>query len=147
MFRFNLQPLLNHRKYLEEKEQLALAEAKRRLDHEKAVLSGLERREQELIQEFRSKQTHGTATGELSLYSGFFSKLEQDIAAQKEATETARDTVEKNRQDLLTAVKKRKSLSKLKASKLEAYNEEQKKAEQNFLNEVGINMFLRKESD
>jgi len=147
MFRFNLQPLLNHRKYLEEKEQLALAEAKRRLDHGKAVLSGLEQREQELIQEFRSKQTQGIATGELSLYSGFFSKLEQDIAAQKEATETARDTVEKNRQDLLTAVKKRKSLSKLKASKLEAYNEEQKKAEQNFLNEVGINMFLRKESD
>ena len=136
MFRFNLEPLLNHRRYQEEILQKELAGLKVRLTAEKDKLWVLKQKKRKYVQALQEKQTAGRLASEIKLFVDFVDQLAQEMEIQKQNVLEAERNFNLKRQDLIAAMKKRKTLDRLKEKSLQAYEQEQSKKERNFMDEV-----------
>jgi flagellar FliJ protein len=144
MYKFTLEPVLNHRKIIEEELQKELADLKRRLVDEKRKLETYERAKSRSLAELQQKQEEGITAPEILLYESFIERLSRDLDKQKERVLGAEQKVDQKLEDLVAATKRRKTLDKLKEKGLEKYRRELLKNEQDFLNEVAVNRFNRR---
>ena len=144
MYQFNLEPLLNHRRYQEEVLQKELADLKIRLDAEKDKLWLLRQQKRKTVLLLQEKQTDGRPASEIKLYIDFVEQLSKKMEAQKQNVLEAERNFSLKRQDLVAAMKKRKILDRLKEKGLQAYEQEQLKKERNLMDEVAAHQFNRK---
>jgi flagellar FliJ protein len=144
MYRFNLEPLLNHRRYQEEILQKDLAGLKIRLVAEKDKLRVLRQKKRKCVQQLQEKQTDGGTASEIKLYIDFVGQLSKEMEAQRQKVLEAERNFNLKRQDLIAAVKKRKTLDRLKEKGLQAYEREQLKKERSFMDEVAGHQFNQK---
>jgi flagellar protein FliJ len=141
MYQFNLEPLLNHRRYLEELLQKELADLKIRLDAEKDRLWILRQKKRKTVLQLQERQTDGRAASEIKLYIDFVEHLSKEVEAQRQKVQEAERLFSLKRQDLVAAMKKRKILDRLKEKGLQAYEQEQLKKERNLMDEVAGRQF------
>ena len=141
MYQFNLESLLNHRRYQEEILQKELAALKIRLAAEKEKLGILRQRKRESIQRLQGKQSQGCPASEIKLYVDFVDRLSKETEAQRQNMMKAERHFNQKRQELIAAMKKRKTLDRLKEKGLHAYEQEQLKKERNFMDEVAGHRF------
>lgn len=144
MYQFNLEPLLNHRRYQVEVLQKELADLKIRLDAEKDKLWLLRQKKRKTVLRLQEKQTDGRPASEIKLYIDFVEQLSKEMEAQKQNVLTAERKFSLKRQDLVAAMKKRKILDRLKEKGLQAYEKEQLKKERNLMDEVAAHQFKPK---
>ena len=144
MYKFNLEPLLNHRRYQVEVLQKELADLKIRLDAEKDKLWLLRQKKRKTVLLLQEKQTDGRPASEIKLYIDFVEQLSKKMEAQKQNVKEAERNFSLKRQDLVAAMKKRKILDRLKEKGLKAYEQEQLKKERNLMDEVAAHQFNRK---
>ena len=144
MYKYNLEPVLNHRKITEENRQKKLAESKRFLAREKKRLWQLRQSKKRLLMELKDKQQQNISVSEIVLYLSFIEQLSKDYESQEERVQVAEHQVDRKREDLVEAMKKRKAMEKLKEKGLKAYMKMSSKREQDFLNEVAIDQYNRK---
>ncbi|MEE4354467.1 MAG: flagellar export protein FliJ [Desulfatiglans sp.] len=142
-YRFSLQSVLNHRKFVEEILQKELSLLLRLLADEEGKLQSLENMRITLSGELRDKKKANANVSTIMLYTGFFQRLLGDIQKQKEEVAKAGEEVERKRLEVVEAMKNRKSLEKLKEKRKRAYVGTLEKKEQDFLNEISINRFNR----
>ena len=143
-YRFNLEPVLNHRRLVEETLQKDLAILKISLIDENERLITYEESRVKLLEELQQIQKEGTTTSDILLYLPFIEQVSKDIERQKKKVFELEIKVEQNRKDLLEATKKKKALQKLKEKAFKAYNQKLIKNEQDFLNEVAVSQFNRR---
>ena len=143
-YRFNLEPVLNHRRLVEETLQKDLAILKISLIDENERLITYEESRVQLLEELQQIQKEGTTTSDILLYLPFIEQVSKDIERQKKKVFELEIKVEQNRKDLLEATKKKKALQKLKEKAFKAYNQKLIKNEQDFLNEVSVTQFNRR---
>ena len=143
-YRFNLEPVLNHRRLVEETLQKDLAILKISLIDENERLITYEESRVKLLEELQQIQKEGTTTSDILLYLPFIEQVSKDIERQKKKVFELEIKVEQNRKDLLEATKKKKALQKLKEKAFKAYNQKLIKNEQDFLNEVSVTQFNRR---
>ena len=136
MYKFNLEPLLNHRRYQEEVLQKELAGLKKRLTEEEHKLRALRKKKRQFLLQFQKKQKDGRPASEIKLYFDFVEHLSKKIDAQHQNVLEAKRTFNLKRQDLITAMKERKTLDRLKEKGWQAYQQEQSKKERDFMDEV-----------
>jgi len=136
MYRFNLEPLLNHRRYQEELLQRELADLKKRLAAEKDKLRALKKKMHEYLQHLRQKQKEGRRASEIKLFFDFVDHISQDIQAQRRRVAGAEKKFSLKREELIAVMKKRKALDKLKAKGRQAYQQRLLKKERDFMDEV-----------
>ena len=144
MYQFNLEPLLNHRRYQEELLQKELADLKIRLDAEKDKLWLLRQKKRKTVLLLNEKQTDGHPASEIKLYIDFVEQLSKKMEAQKQKVLEAERNFSLKRQDLVEAMKKRKILDRLKEKGLQAYEQDQLKKERNLMDEVAAHQFNHK---
>ena len=144
MYQFNLEPLLNHRRYQVEVLQKELADLRIRLDAEKDKLWLLRQKKRKTVLRLQEKQTDGRPASEIKLYIDFVEQLSKEMEAQKQNVLAAERNFSLKRQDLVAAMKKRKILDRLKEKGLQAYEQEQLKKERNLMDEVAAHQFTRK---
>jgi flagellar FliJ protein len=144
MYQFNLEPLLNHRRYHVEVLQKELADVKMRLDGEKEKLWLLRQKKRKTVQRLREKQTAGRPASEIKLYIDFVEQLSKEMEAQRRNVLEAKRNFNLKRQDLVAAMKKKKILERLKEKGLQAYEQEQIKRERNLIDEVAARQFTQK---
>ena len=144
MYQFNLEPLLNHRRYQVEVLQKELADLKIRLDAEKNKLWRLRQKKRKTILTLQEKQTDGRPASEIKLYIDFVEQLSTKIALQEQNLLKAERNFNLKRQDLVAAMKKRKILDRLKEKGLQAYEQKQLKKERNLMDEVAAHQFNQK---
>jgi len=143
-YRFNLEPVLNHRRLVEETLQKDLAILKISFIDENEKLITYEESRVKLLEELQQIQKEGTTTSDILLYLPFIEQVSKDIERQKKRVFELEKQVEQNRKDLLEATKKKKALQKLKEKAFKAYNQKLIKNEQDFLNEVSVTQFNRR---
>jgi flagellar FliJ protein len=141
MYRFNLEPLLNHRRYQEEVFQKELAGSKIRLAAEKDKLWVLRQKKRKYVQQLQEKQTDGRPASEIKLFVDFVDQLSKEMDTQRQNVLEAERDFNLKRQDLIAALKKRKTLDRLKEKGLQAYEREQFKKERSFMDEVASRQF------
>ena len=144
MYKFNLESLLNHRKYTEEICQRELAEFKRRLGNEKKKLRDYKTQKQKCWAQLQRKQNEGYHASEILVYIRYNDRLTKEIAYQRHRVMAAKKEFVQKRIALIEAMKKRKILEKLKAKELQEYQRMIRKKEQDFMNEIAVNQHNRK---
>jgi flagellar FliJ protein len=144
MYRFNLEPLLNHRRYQEELLQKELAGLKVRLVAAKDKLWLLRQKKRKYVQQLQQKQTDGRPASEIKLFVDFVDQLSNETEIQKQNVLEAERNFNQKRLDLIAAMKKRKTLDRLKEKGLQAYEEKQFKEERSLMDEVASRQFNQK---
>ena len=144
MYQFNLEPLLNHRRYREEILQKELADLKIRLESENEKLWALREKKRKTVLQLQKKQTDGRPVSEIKLYIDFVEQLSKEMDAQRQKVLSAERNFSRKRQELVAAMKKRKILERLKANGLQAYEQEQLKKERSMIDEVAAQRFGQK---
>lgn len=144
MYKFNLEPVLNQRKSVEESLQKELAILKKLLANEKKILAVFKKAEKEALKELQQKKKKSVGVCDILLYVRFIEKLSGDIEKQEEKFSDAKKICDQKREDLVEAMKKRKAIEKLKEKSYKQYQQEAARKEQIFLNEVAVNHFNQK---
>ena len=121
MYRFKLEALLNHRRHQEEDCQKELAKAHRRLSDERETLELKKRKKQEYLEQLQSKKKDNTTVTAITLYMDYIQQLSKDIEHQAMQVRNAVKLVDKKRHELIAAMKKHKTLKKLKYEEMQAY--------------------------
>ena len=144
MYRFNLESLLNHRRYQEEILQKELANLKKLLAAEKQKLRVTKKKKRKYLRQLRQKQKESRAVSEIKLYLDFVDRLSKDLAAQNHRVVKAERRFNQKRQDLIVALKRRKTLDKLKEKGRQAHQQKILKKERDFMDEVSTHQFILK---
>ena len=140
-FNFSLEALLNHRRHHEEIIQKELAVCGCRVRDEKTMLLRIQQDKDRAYAEIHQKQLRGIAISEHIVYANFLEGLARNMVAQQEKIEDAERQFAQKREELIEAVKKRKTIENLKEKGLAAYSRELLKLDQDFLDEVAICRF------
>ena len=116
---------------------------KRSLIDEKKKLKDYEKVRNNLLVKLQQKQRESITVSENLLYLDFLVRLASDLDKQRDRVRDVEKKFDRKRDDLIAAMKERKTLEKLKEKQLKAYQHKLMKNEQDFMNEAGINMFNR----
>ena len=143
MYKFALEPVLNHRKYVEEILQKELGAHERLLSDAKKKLSAYKKTKMRFTGELEEKQRRGISISENGLYCHYFSCIAANIDKQAEKVSEIEEQFDRKRDDVIEAMKNRKTLDKLKEKGLKTYNRALMKDELDFINEVAIQRFSR----
>lgn len=141
-FSFSLQPVLEHRKRIEDEKQLVVATRKRALDE-------AERELERLNDEFRRhsamlRDSHkGLDTRELQSIYAHLQFLDRCIVAQIRIVAERRVALDRARTELLAASKEKKVVEKLKDRRREAFVLEEQRVEQKELDDGNARRYGR----
>ena len=141
MFAHSFEPVLKHRKRVEENLQRELSALEKSLADEERKLLGYKSRIGEISAELKQAQKKGSPVSDISLYLGFMQQLSRDITAQEKKVFEAITHMELKRRDLIEATQRKKALEKLKEKQMSAQKQALQKKEQAFLDETGIHQF------
>lgn len=144
MYSFKLQPVLDHRQYIEDDLKKELAEIKQRVSLARQQLDSLKRKEMNTASALKMQQKEGLSSDQVLAYHDYLKRLSNQIADQNKLTAEI-EAQELEKQDaLLEAMKKRQILEKLKDQGVDRYNQVMHKKEMNFIDEIAVNQFVRK---
>lgn len=133
-FIFGLQSVSDHRQRIEDERRLTLAEKQRELEVAQGRLKDLDGEFASHTEELR--RNHRTLTTEdLRLHYGHLDYLDRAITAQIRVVAERRVAVDRARAALLTASKDRKIIEKLKEHRLDEFQIEDRRVEQNELDD------------
>jgi flagellar FliJ protein len=144
MHRFTLEALLNHRRHQEEVCQKELAQTERLLADEKGKLRRLKNEKRDNIQKLQIKQKEKINVSDIILSVNYIQQLSEKIKKQKRCVREATETVNQKRHELITLVKKRKTLEKLKEKEWLAYQQKMMQNERKFMDDVASTRHARK---
>lgn len=143
MYRFKLDPLLKHRKHLEEACQKELAVLQDALFRETDRLGCLVDRKAEQERCLRRLQTGRPDIDGILATMAYVQRLGQEIVAQQAVVRGAQKACDDQRCLLVKALQGRKIMDKLKEKGQAAHRAEEVRSHQNFMNEIAINRFNR----
>ncbi|MGB6985087.1 MAG: flagellar export protein FliJ [Candidatus Aquilonibacter sp.] len=141
-FSFPLQPVLDHRKRIEDEKQLVVAQRKRALDeaeHELARLNEEFRLHAAMLRDNHKK----LETRELQCIYAHLQFLDRCIIAQIRIVAERRVALDRARTELLAASKEKKIVEKLKERRRETYVTEAQRVEQKELDDGNARRFGR----
>lgn len=145
-FKFQLETLLKVTRRKKDEAEMAFAEVSRRLEEHRAQLQNLLQELQEGQAEYAGRTSEGkTITVDvIMIYTNFFNWKREQIERQQDLilkTIQERQQKLKKLTDLITYVK---SIEQLKEKRLREYNAELLAEEQKFLDEVGLQLSIRR---
>ena len=144
MFKFKLEPLLRHRKHIEENHQKELGALRKALVNEKQKLFDLKKKKADYVAALdQCRQGNHTASDILPYYR-FIDRISKEIEIQRGQVIEAKRVLDLKRMELIEAMKKRKTLDKLKDKEASAYQQQQHRQEQKIMNDVATQQFFRK---
>ena len=146
-FKFQLETLLKVTRRKKDEAEMQFAEVTRRLEEHRAHLQTLLQELQSGQNEYANKTSAGkTITVDvIMIYTNFFNWKREQIEQQQQLilkTMQERQQKLKKLMDLITYLK---SIEQLKEKRLREYNAELLAEEQKFLDEIGLQLSIRKE--
>ena len=144
MYKFSLEPVLKYRKLLEEDLQKDFAVLKRQLFDEKERLSNFEQVKDRFSGELQQKQVKSISVSDILLYTDYLQQVSKEIKKQSKRILEAEKSVDQKREELVGAMKNRKTIDRLREKGLKSHVQELSKKEQVLMNEAAINIFNKK---
>ena len=144
MYKFRLEPVLKHRKLLEEDVQKDFAIVKRQLFEERERLLHLEREKDRISRELQEKQTKSMNVSDVLLYTDFIQQASREIEKQSAKVSETEKNVEQKREELVGAMKSRKAIDRLREKGFQSHVQDLSKKEQDLMNETAINVFNKR---
>ncbi len=145
MYRFSLETVLSHRKHIEEALQKAFVKTKNELFMAEEKLAGLEEIRKRNLVELQEKQRDGTTVSGIMLYENYIKQVSIELEQQNHRVIELEDHVRQKRSELIEAMKRRKTLDRLKEKEWETYRNELEGKERLFMSEIAISGFNMRE--
>jgi flagellar export protein FliJ len=144
---FRLDPILSHKKRLEEIQQLRLARI--REDHHRAnsTLRDLEDNESKQLSSLAGEQTGAVDTNAIQRRLAYIERIRGDRARQGQIVEQLEGQVEENRDHLVSILKDKKTLEQLKERERERTAEEARRRDANVTDEITMTRFAREQRE
>lgn len=136
MYRFKLDALLNHRRHQEEDCQKELAQAQRKLSDERKILGRIKTEKQISLEILQTKKKVSTTVADILICMNYIQQLSWDIEHQAMHVQKSAKIVDQKRQDLISIMKKRKTLQKLKSKEKRAYQRTLRQNERKLMDEL-----------
>lgn len=143
MFKFSLEPVLKHRRFVEEERQKGFIRRRDTLEREQAAMARLESARRNAAAALRANTGAGTTVADVLSYLRYIDRLKAETEIRQKAVDTAERALGEARAALLAAVKDRKVMEKLKEKRKDAYDATLRAKEQDFLNEIAISRHYR----
>ena len=144
MYTFNLQAVLDHRKYVEDNLNKELALIKQQILAARQQLDAMQRKEMDTAAILKLEQKEGLSSDQVVAYHHYLKRLAGHIVNQKEVVSKIKAQEAAKQNELIEAVKKRQILEKLKEQGLARYNQAMLNKEMQFIDEIAVNRFVRK---
>jgi flagellar FliJ protein len=136
MYKFNFEPLLNHRRYQEEILQKELALTKKKLSDEQLKLQSIKQKRRIFSHQLHERQKKDGTVSDLIVYFRYIQHLAEEFDIQKRQVAAARKQFNQKRHELVEMMKKRKTLEKLKEKGLKAFQQKSSKLERDMMDEI-----------
>ncbi len=145
-FRFKLETLLGVTRRKKEDAERLFAEATRKLEEERARLTDLLEEMQRVQAEYTEQTKEGKriSVGRLMTYTSYVNWKREQIEAQQQAIMQAQAERQKRLKELLELMSKLKSIEQLKEKRWQQYKEEVLFEESKQLDEIGLQLYMRK---
>lgn len=145
-FKFQLETLLKVTKRRKDDAEMQFAEASRYLEECRAKLQELLREMKEIQEEFAALTSEGkTITiGRIMVYNQFFNWKRTQIEQQQQVILKATQDKQQKLKTLMKLMTYLKSIEQLKEKRLNEYNAEVLFEEQKTLDEIGLQLAMRK---
>ena len=145
-FRFKLETLLGVTRRKKEDAERLFAEATRKLEEERARLVDLLQEMQRVQAEYTEQTKEGKriSVGRLMTYTSYVNWKREQIEAQQQAIMQAQAELQKRLKELLELMSKLKSIEQLKEKRWQQYKEEVLFEESKQLDEIGLQLYMRK---
>lgn len=144
-FVFNLEPLYDYRKRLEEISKKELGEALKRLEDEETKLELINEMNSKTSAELDRMKEEGAPMEEFNLYYAYVTRLKKHIAEQERIITEVRANFEAKRDELAEAAKRKKVVQLLKEKTFELHRERENKAEQKISDDLNSSRFRHRE--
>jgi len=144
MYKFNLEPLLDHRRYQEEVLQKELALSSTHLAREENKLRWIQQERKKYALGLQHRQRQDVLVSEIQLYIGYLERLVKDLEKQRQRVQVAQEKVDLKRNELIDTMKKRKALERLKEKGRHQFQLKMRKRERNFMDEVASVRYSRR---
>jgi flagellar FliJ protein len=138
MFQFKMQTVLDVRKTLEEKATSELSTQKKELQQETENLQTLQQQKEELIDSLRNMQNKKVKVSEIMQRSAGIDICRQEESLQHEKVQTITEKVDRKREEVLEASKKKKVMEICKTRHFDQYQSEQRAHERTAIDEIVI---------
>lgn len=145
-FKFQLETLLKVTRRKKEEAEIKFAEASRILEERREQLQIYLQEMQQGQRDYEALAKEGTriTVGTLMTYNSFLTWKREQIEMQQGLILEARTVKQKRLDELLGLMNKLKSIEQLKEKRFRQYQEEMLKEEQNILDEIGLQLTMRK---
>ena len=144
MYRFRLEALLNHCCYQEETYQKELAQVQSELSNERAKLNRKQNSKQESLDKLQKKKKENPTIADIMLHMNHLTQLSKDIEKQALRVQKKTTLVDQKRQKLISIIKKRKTLKKIKDKDWQSYQQKLMQAERKLIDEVASTRHVQK---
>ena len=145
-FRFKLETLLGVTRRKKEDAERLFAEATRKLEEERARLVDLLQEMQRVQAEYTEQTKEGKriSVGRLMTYTSYVNWKREQIEQQQQIIMQAQAERQKRLKELLQLMSKLKSIEQLKEKRLQQYKDELLFEENKMLDEIGLQLYMRK---
>lgn len=147
-FKFQLETLLKVTRMKKEDAEVAFAEASRKVEEAREALEGLLREMQQGQHDYEALSTEGTkvTVGRLMMFNSFFAWKREQIEMQQGIVLQMRNEKQKKLKELMDVMSYLKSIEQLKEKRLQEYREEAMQEEQKMLDEIGLQLTMRRKA-
>ena len=135
-FQFSLENVLNYKNQVLEEIQNEYASAVQQVRQQERRLVELEERHRALNREFRQAEAEGITVAEAMGYESGLRVLERDIAREAKRLQELQQAAEVKRRQVMQAHVDTRILERLKEKKLQDYQKDVQKSEEQFIDEL-----------
>ncbi|MFZ7125679.1 MAG: flagellar export protein FliJ [Desulfobacterales bacterium] len=139
---FRLEPVLKHRRHLEDRARHAFSDAELKVRDADARLRRMKNRHAIQRDDLRLRQRQGQHVPSMVMALHYLNILEDGIRRQKDVLAELEHDMEKRRTLLLEAVKQRKAIEKLKEKQNAQWRQSQDRRERAFIDELSVTRFV-----
>lgn len=144
-FKFNLEPVLRHRKKMHDKAQQEFYQAKNFLDEQKDDLGKIEEKEKNHRENFKIQQKGKINLHDTVNHFRYLLHLKDKKKEKQKEIEAKEEEVNHHLEKLVESSKDKKVIEKLKEKKLRTFLKQIMDVEQKDTDESAVNRFIQKE--
>lgn len=135
-FKFSLESLLRLRLQLEEQKEIEYGQILQKLQEAKEKLHYIEEEQKKSFEHWREKVERQGTVSLWKEYQPYLQKVKRELEESQRCCSKLEIEVENKRQDLLEAVRQRKTIESLKEKDFEAFQKEVQRQEQKVVDEL-----------
>lgn len=142
-YQFSLQKILDLKEKEKEQLQSALSVSLKKLEEENRHNQFLKQQMNEIENQLIHTQQNKTSVSMLLSLHAYHQKLEKSVQQSQQRIVKAEKDVQRKTQQVIEKAKEEKTYQILKAREWEKYRYEQNRIEQNVLDEISTNLYIR----